>query len=114
MPYLESFPLNSSGQAIEAVVKERSASTGALEVVDISTATSLKMIFRNPRNERFIVTATLTNAGTDGKMKYTVLAGFLNVLGTWKYKPCFTLGTHIGDPLKGGSTLEWAHFKVVE
>lgn len=113
MPYIETFPLGSYGQSIRATVKERSASTGALAAVDISTATLLKIIFRTPSGETIEKTATLIDSGTTGKMGYTVEQGLFDaknkkLIGTWSYQPDFTLGSWVG------SANEVGHFKVVD
>ena len=113
---LTKFPIGSYGQSIRATVVERDATTGELEAVDISTATSLKIILITPVGDgsrRIEKTATLINSGTDGKMGYTVESGFFasnnpGLIGTWRYKPTFTLGTYVGG------ANEWASFRVVD
>lgn len=114
MPQIPVFPIGSSGQSIRCTIKQRNATTGALDVVDISTATALKIVFNPPNGQGPISkTASLISGGTTGKMGYTVETGFFDaankkLCGTWSYQPRFTLGTNV-DPVH-----EIGHFKVVD
>jgi hypothetical protein len=56
------------------------------EIVDLSSATSLLMNFKNPSKETFSETATLYTDGTDGKMTYTFLEGDIDEIGMWSYQ----------------------------
>lgn len=112
------FVLGSSGQDIICIVKERNALTGALDAVNISTATNLKILFRTPDHQKIVKTATLTSGGTDGKMQYTTEAGFFNrknrkLVGTWRFRPRFDLDDFVTDD-EFGASHEWATFKVVD
>lgn len=116
-PKIPIFIANSYGQSIRATVVERNATTGALDAVDISTATSLQMVFKTPTADgckEIVKTASLINAGTDGKMGYTVDSDLFNtkknprLLGTWRYRPKFTLGSYVGG------SIEWGQFRLVE
>jgi len=113
MPYIDCFSIGSYGQSIRCTIKERSTTTGALAVVDITSATSLKIVFRTPSGETISKTATLVNSGSDGKLGYTVEDGFFDaknkkLIGTWSYQPDFVLGSW------SGSANEVGHFKVVD
>jgi len=113
MPYIDTFALGSAGAVIIATVKERSTTTGALAAIDISAATSLKMIFRTPSGETLEKTGSLVSGGTTGKLSYTVESGFFDaknkkLIGTWSYQPDFVLGSW------SGSANEVGHFKVVD
>lgn len=44
-------------------------------VVDVSTATTLEMMFRPKRGELITVTASLVGDGTDGRIRYKVTDG---------------------------------------
>lgn len=112
------FTIGTYGESIIAEIVERSDSTGADEVVDISAATLIKMLFRTPDYQPILKTAVLVNSGTDGLMEYVVESGFFDknnrrLLGTWKYRPSFTLGTFVADP-DFGSSHEWGHFILSE
>jgi acyl-CoA-binding protein len=53
-------------------------------VVDISTATDLKIYFRKPDSTTLTKTGVLYTDGTDGKMVYTTIAGDLDLVGNYK------------------------------
>lgn len=54
------------------------------EVVDISTATGLTIIFKKPDGTLLSVTADLYTDGTDGIMYYRAVDGDLDQAGIWK------------------------------
>lgn len=51
--------------------------------VDVSTVTTKQIIFRKPDGPAVTKTASFVNSGTDGKLKYTTIAGDLNESGLW-------------------------------
>ncbi len=52
--------------------------------IDISTATTLQIIFKKPNNRGTLTkTATFTNSGTDGKLEYATISGDLDTAGLW-------------------------------
>jgi len=53
------------------------------EVVDLSDATTLQLLFKKPSSELLTKTATLYTNGTDGKIYYLSNATDLNEVGTW-------------------------------
>jgi len=58
-----------------------------LDVVDIGGATLMEIIFTKPDEAvtKVVNTAELVSDGTDGKMKYTILADTeLDIVGSWK------------------------------
>ncbi len=65
------------GTIIEATVKDGASA------VDISSASSVKFSVNPPRSAVKSFTAAFTSSGTDGKVRYTTLAGDINVPGTW-------------------------------
>ena len=86
------FALGDTGAIIRLTVEERDETTGEWEAVDISGATLKELVFRTPRGNKLVKTATFTNAGTDGKLQYTTDADFFNVkdrglVGTWQVQP---------------------------
>jgi hypothetical protein len=55
------------------------------EILDISTASPINIIFTRPDGTGFSREASLVTDGTDGKMEYTTAASELNVAGDWSY-----------------------------
>lgn len=55
------------------------------QVLDISGATKLEMVFLKPDRQTTVTkTAVFTTDGTDGKMRYTAETGFLDTVGDWQ------------------------------
>ena len=52
--------------------------------VDISSATTLQLVFRKPDGTVLEVTATLSGAGTDGKLYYDSVDGDIDLAGQWR------------------------------
>ncbi len=52
--------------------------------VDISAASTVKIILRRPHGGSKRLTAAFLNTGTDGKIVFTTDATTLDVEGTWK------------------------------
>jgi hypothetical protein len=63
------------------------------DVVDISVASTLNIIFRKPNGTNVTKTAVLTGDGTDGKMQYTTVADDLDDDGLWKLQGFVDFGT---------------------
>ena len=73
--------------------------------VDISSASTLEMVFKKPSGTKVTQTASLINSGTDGKMKYLTVSDDLNEIGTWELQGHVVIG--------GGNWLtDIARFKV--
>lgn len=53
-------------------------------VVDLSEATTLNLIFQKPDGTNLTKTATLYTDGTDGKVYYLTVDGDLSVIGIWR------------------------------
>lgn len=53
-------------------------------IVDISTASQLQMIFKKPSGIKVAQSGVLYTNGTDGKMEYITQANDLNEHGLWK------------------------------
>lgn len=68
-------------------------------VVDISTASSITMIFKKPDDEVVNKVGTLLNDGQDGQVYYDTLAGDLDEAGLYKLqaKVVLTAGTYYTD-----------------
>ena len=75
------------GTVFEATITDQDAA-----VVDISAASTKESKFRKPTGAVLTKTATLVNTGTDGKMKYTSLAGDLDVAGVWQVQGHVVIG----------------------
>jgi hypothetical protein len=54
--------------------------------VDISSYTTLQLIFRDPSGTQSAKTATFNTDGTDGVLKYTVADGDIDVAGSWRVR----------------------------
>jgi len=82
-------------------------------VVDISSATDMKIIFRKPDYTYLKVSASLYTAGTDGKIVYATIGdpenktGDLDQLGDWEIQGRVTLPS-------GTWTSDTAAFEVIE
>lgn len=75
------------GTVIRATVKDGDTA------VDISAATTRKLIFRKPDGTVVEKTATNVTTGTDGQMAYTIVAGDLDQVGSWRVQGKVTIGT---------------------
>jgi hypothetical protein len=53
-------------------------------VVNLSTATQHDLIFRKPDGTVLSKTGAFVTDGSDGKIKYVTVAGFLDLAGIWK------------------------------
>lgn len=54
------------------------------DVVNISTATLKQIIFQKPDDTTLTKTASFVTDGSDGQIKYTIIAGDLDVPGRWR------------------------------
>lgn len=52
--------------------------------VDISSATQKDLIFKKPPQDKFIRAADFVTDGTDGKIKYSSVAGEIDIKGTYR------------------------------
>jgi hypothetical protein len=83
------------GTVFEATILDKGV------VLPIGAATSIVFIFAKPTLKppvegdvtRLVKTATFVTNGTDGKIKYTTIAGDLDRPGTWKVQAIVTLPT---------------------
>ena len=75
------------GTTFEDTVKDQDG-----EIVDISTASNLDMIFRKPDDTPVVQTADLTGDGSDGKMEYVTVEGDLDQAGEWQRQGLVEVG----------------------
>ena len=61
-------------------------------VINIAAATVLGMTLRKPNGTLLEKTAVLSTNGTDGKLRYTAIAGDLNLAGRWQLSASVTIG----------------------
>lgn len=88
------------GTVFEFTVKDGSV------VVDLSSAT-IAVYFRKPDGAVLTKTGVLLNDGTDGKMKYTTIAGDLSDAGDWSVQA--------GITISGGTwKTDIQHFRVFD
>ena len=58
--------------------------TSCGEIVDISSATLREITFVKPDGTKVAQTAVFSTDGIDGKIRYTIVAGDIDMPGTWK------------------------------
>ena len=90
MPDLDFAILGDIGNLIEVTMKRGGV------VFDIQTATTKQIHFRRPDKSTFIRTASFITNGTDGGLKYTIVAGDLDQAGEWGYMPYIITPTFTG------------------
>ena len=61
-------------------------------VVDISSATTRKIVIKKPSGTKLTYTTTFVSDGTDGKMKYNAVSGDLDETGTYKLQSYVIIG----------------------
>jgi hypothetical protein len=61
--------------------------------VNISTASTIQIIFKDPSGTVLTKTVTLVDGGVYGKMQYTTLPTDLNQSGEWTYQGFVIIGT---------------------
>lgn len=52
--------------------------------IDISNATDIDFIFKKPSGTSITRTGAFSTDGTDGVVEYTLIAGDMDEVGTWK------------------------------
>lgn len=64
-------------------------------VVDVSSASTLKIVFNKPDGTALLKDATLVTDGTDGKIKYKTSSATpdLNMAGNWERQGKVVIGT---------------------
>lgn len=72
------FRVGDYGTAIELTIQRGSSA------VDVSGASTIQIKFRNPRKTITTKTASLSNDGTDGKIRYVLEDDVLDVAGGWE------------------------------
>lgn len=79
---IEEIHIGDVGTDFQVTIKE--CVDGKVQVVDVSGATTLEIIFE--RGDKTVVTktATFVTDGTDGKIRYVSETGFLNSAGDWR------------------------------
>lgn len=85
--------LGDVGTVFEATIKDGST------VVDISGATTKQLIFKGPSGSSKTKEGAFTTTGTDGKLRYTTVAGDLDQAGVWSLQAyvVMTLGAWHSD-----------------
>jgi len=79
--------VNDVGTKFLATIKDNDV------VVDVSSATSITMIFKKPDDEIMQKTGTLESDGTDGKVYYSTIVGDLDEAGLYKLQAKVVLAT---------------------
>ena len=60
--------------------------------VDVSAATTKKFYFMKPDGTKVNKTAEFNTDGTDGKLKYTAIAGDIDTAGRWQVQAYVEIG----------------------
>lgn len=69
-------------------------------IVDLGSATNLKLLLGKPSGAYIVVTAGLYTDGTDGKLLYATVANDLDEYGPYNVQAYFTLGGYTGHTAK--------------
>lgn len=80
--------LNDIGTSFRCTVEDDSG------VVDISTASTLQLIFRKPSGTIITRTAVLVSGGVDGIMEYVTVSGDIDETGFWQYQGRVVIGSN--------------------
>lgn len=78
----------------------------ACNPVDISAATTKEFELEKPDGTIVTVTAAFVTTGVDGKLRYSVAAGVLDVVGTWSAR------AHIVEGMAKGYRTDKVEFEV--
>lgn len=54
--------------------------------IDLSSATSITLIFIKPNKDRLTVTPSFTTDGSDGQLYYSFASNELDIVGIWEYQ----------------------------
>lgn len=79
--------LNDIGTEFRILIKDGD------EIVDLSTATIINIIFRKPNGDVNTVEAVLYTDGTDGLIKYNAILGDLDQSGVYKIQAYVEVGS---------------------
>lgn len=71
--------INSYGWNVDLTLKD-----GIGNPIDLSLATSMQFIFRDPAGKTFSVNAVYVVDGVNGQLRYSVQNNDLSVVGIWK------------------------------
>lgn len=81
--------LGDVGTVFELTIVENDGATA----VDVSSATVKKIYFMDAAGTKKSATAVFTTDGSDGKIRYTSVAGFINSTGMWSMQGYVEIGT---------------------
>ena len=81
--------LGDVGTIFELTIVEKDGVTP----VNVSTASVKKIYFMDPAGVKKNATASFTTNGSDGKIRYTSVAGFINSLGMWSMQGYVEIGS---------------------
>lgn len=62
--------------------------------LNLSGAADIYFIFKQPNESNYIVSGSLLNDGSDGKITYTSQSTDLQVAGIWQVQVAYTIGTY--------------------
>ena len=84
----EQIHLNDIGTQFKVTVKDEDS-----VVVDLSSASTLQLIFQKPSGDKLTTTASLINDGTDGLIQYITVSGDIDECGIWQMQARVVIGT---------------------
>lgn len=99
---MENIQLGAIGISARFTIKDEETKA----VINLSSATVMKIIFKSPAGVRTEKVASFVTNGTDGKIEYITQSGDLNETGVWKIQAYVEYGG-----IKAFSTI--VNFKVI-
>ena len=81
--------LNDIGTIFRATIND--CVSGQQQVLDVSGATTLQLIFKAPSGNTKTKTAVFTTDGTNGQVEYTTVSGDIDETGVWKIQAYIVL-----------------------
>jgi hypothetical protein len=78
------------GTVFKATIKDEDGT-----VLDVSGASSIKMVFHPPDGQNFAVDASFFTNGQDGIVKYTTIANDIDQPGIWEVQGFTYIGTSV-------------------
>ncbi len=91
----EEVHLGDIGTIFRATINDCTETNGVATqtAIDISSATTLELIFKSPKGVVKTFTAGFTTDGSDGQIQYTTILGDLDEVGNWKIQAYIVLPT---------------------
>lgn len=78
------------GTVFQATIKDEAGA-----VVDVSTASTLELVFNKPDETPVVKTAVHVSDGVDGQIKYISIAADIDQAGSWRVQGYAEIGTAV-------------------